>query len=71
MILRHLTSEERIAIRDLFEKVGAKELIAVVAGLVANNAPDVGEASDLRIALNKLGVKCAKALGEKDGERVS
>lgn len=68
-MLRHLTSEERLTLRDIFDAVGAQEMIGVIAGLVANNVPDVGRASDLRIELNKVGVKCAKALGEKEGGR--
>jgi len=68
-MLRHMTSEERLAMRELFEKVGAQEIIGVVAGLVANNVADPSNASDLRIELNKLGLKCGKALGEKEGQR--
>ncbi len=69
-MLRHMTSEERVAMRELFEKVGAQEILGVVAGLVANNVEDSGTASDVRILINKAGKTAAKALGEKEGERV-
>lgn len=69
-MLRHLTSEERLALRDMFDAVGAKEIIGVLAGLVANNVPDLNTATALRASLSSIGIKCAKALGEKDGERV-
>lgn len=55
--MRHLTSEERLVLRQMVDNVGHGEILNLVANMFAHDNPDLQEGVNTRIAINKISAK--------------
>jgi hypothetical protein len=61
---RHLTSEERLVLKDLLEAVGVVEVLRGVGAYVGHTDPDLARGGSFRSRLYKIAVDIQKAAEE-------